>query len=189
MEKISDILKKYFKKHKKKEIANILGVSAQYLSAILNDKKKPSRKILEKLYVLFNMKEQDIVIIEQNLKMTISDEMKKRLEITDFEKEYDKINILNLKGSKLEFLFLKEKALKEFFENASFYYIKDNVLYFFKEYEGEKLQNDLCIYVLNKKRCISKLRQLKKHVIIDENEVVLLKNISIKYICKGNLRR
>lgn len=60
METTGSILKSYMKNRiKRDDYAKLLGITPQYLSNILNDKRKASSKLLEKLIVSMNVTEDD----------------------------------------------------------------------------------------------------------------------------------
>ena len=52
MQTTGNILKKYIKKKiKRDDLAKLLGISPQYLSNIMNDKRKASKNLLNKLII------------------------------------------------------------------------------------------------------------------------------------------
>ncbi len=66
MKTTASILVKYIPKNmKRKTLAEILEVKPQYLSNILNNKRKASKNFLNKFYILFNVSSEDIENIKK----------------------------------------------------------------------------------------------------------------------------
>ncbi len=60
MEKTGEILEKYIRREMTQvELSQIIDVSPQYISNIVNNLKSPSEKFLEKFYSIFNVTEED----------------------------------------------------------------------------------------------------------------------------------
>ena len=66
MEKTGEILEKYIRKEMSQvELSELMDVSPQYISNIVNNLKKPSEKFLKKFYNIFEVSEEDKEKIEE----------------------------------------------------------------------------------------------------------------------------
>ena len=122
-----DILTKYLNKWNitQTTIANILGVSPQYINALINNRKKPSKIVMNNLVKVLNISKEDIQIIEKY-------EVYKKVKYTEdyptdiqcigvytlngFEYKFseEKISISNLKRNDLKYLKIEIDNLEEF---------------------------------------------------------------------------
>ena len=186
MKTTGNILKQYIKgKIKRDDFSNLLGISPQYLSNILSDKKKPSSKLLYKLIISLGITSED----EKNIR---------KYEELRTKKVY--YNIINkkmtkegLKGNEKERIYsnrgkifgaLTDLSLFITLEYDLFNFKKGDVLVF-KKYEDEEIKETYIIYD-NK---IAKLRKVDKSYILETDELKILQNISIEYILLYSIRR
>lgn len=186
MKTTGNILKQYIKgKIKRDDFSKLLGISPQYLSNILSDKKKPSSKLLYKLIISLGITSED----EKNIR---------KYEELRTKKVY--YNIINkkmtkegLKGNEKERIYsnrgkifgaLTDLSLFITLEYDLFNFKKGDVLVF-KKYEDEEIKEAYIIYD-NK---IAKLRKVDKSYILETDELKILQNISIEYILLYSIRR
>lgn len=186
MKTTGNILKQYIKgKIKRDDFSKLLGISPQYLSNILSDKKKPSSKLLYKLIISLGITSED----EKNIR---------KYEELRTKKVY--YNIINkkmtkegLKGNEKERIYsnrgkifgaLTDLSLFITLEYDLFDFKKGDVLVF-KKYEDEQIKEAYIIYDNN----IAKLRKVDKSYILETNELKILQNISIEYILLYSIRR
>lgn len=186
MKTTGNILKQYIKgKIKRDDFSKLLGISPQYLSNILSDKKKPSSKLLYKLIISLGITSED----EKNIR---------KYEELRTKKVY--YNIINkkmtkegLKGNEKERIYsnrgkifgaLTDLSLFITLEYDLFNFKKGDVLVF-KKYEDEEIKETYIIYD-NK---IAKLRKVDKSYILETDELKILQNISIEYILLYSIRR
>lgn len=186
MKTTGNILKQYIKgKIKRDDFSKLLGISPQYLSNILSDKKKPSSKLLYKLIISLGITSED----EKNIR---------KYEELRTKKVY--YNIINkkmtkegLKGNEKERIYsnrgkifgaLTDLSLFITLEYDLFDFKKGDVLVF-KKYEDEEIKEAYIIYD-NK---IAKLRKVDKSYILETDELKILQNISIEYILLYSIRR
>lgn len=186
MKTTGNILKQYIKgKIKRDDFSKLLGISPQYLSNILSDKKKPSSKLLYKLIISLGITSED----EKNIR---------KYEELRTKKVY--YNIINkkmtkegLKGNEKERIYsnrgkifgaLTDLSLFITLEYDLFDFKKGDVLVF-KKYEDEEIKEAYIIYE-NK---IAKLRKVDKSYILETDELKILQNISIEYILLYSIRR
>lgn len=186
MKTTGNVLKQYIKgKIKRDDFSKLLGISPQYLSNILSDKKKPSSKLLYKLIISLGITSED----EKNIR---------KYEELRTKKVY--YNIINkkmtkegLKGNEKERIYsnrgkifgtLTDLSLFITLEYDLFNFKKGDVLVF-KKYEDEEIKETYIIYD-NK---IAKLRKVDKSYILETDELKILQNISIEYILLYSIRR
>ena len=186
MKTTGNILKQYIKgKIKRDDFSKLLGISPQYLSNILSDKKKPSSKLLYKLIISLGITSED----EKNIR---------KYEELRTKKVY--YNIINkkmtkegLKGNEKERIYsnrrkifgaLTDLSLFITLEYDLFNFKKGDILVF-KKYEDEEIKETYIIYD-NK---IAKLRKVDKSYILETDELKILQNISIEYILLYSIRR
>lgn len=186
MKTTGNVLKQYIKgKIKRDDFSKLLGISPQYLSNILSDKKKPSSKLLYKLIISLGITSED----EKNIR---------KYEELRTKKVY--YNIINkkmtkegLKGNEKERIYsnrgkifgtLTDLSLFITLEYDLFDFKKGDVLVF-KKYEDEEIKEAYIIYD-NK---IAKLRKVDKSYILETDELKILQNISIEYILLYSIRR
>lgn len=186
METTGDILKRYMKNRIKRDtFAKLLGITPQYLSNILNDKKKPSKELLNKLVFAMEISSEDRIIIEKYEKAR--EKLKSyEITITKIEKEglksYGK-EIIYSKGGKL-FDTLTGLSLFVELKNDIFNFKKNDIL-IFEKYTDKNFDEAICI--CDNKLC--KVRKVNKNYIVENDDVNIVKTLSIEYILVYSIRR
>lgn len=186
METTGTILKKYMKNRiKRDDYAKLLGITPQYLSNILNDKKKASSKLLEKLITSMDIKEEDRNKIKeyetsrqklQEYDIIIKKNMKEGL------KSYGKDKIYSKGGKLIDTL----TNLSLFVElDYDIFDFKKGDILIFTEYTNQEFKDSICI--CNEKLC--KVKKVDKSYIVESDEVRILKKLSIEYILLYSIRR
>ncbi len=186
METTGSILKSYMKNRiKRDDYAKLLGITPQYLSNILNDKRKASSKLLEKLIVSMNVTEDD-----QN---KIKEYETSRQRLQEYEIIMKKITKEGLKSCGKDKIYSKGGKLIETLTNLSLFVELDYSIFGFKK--GDILvftkcvdkNFKSCICILNDKLC--KVKKVDKNYIVESDEIKILKNISIEHILLYTIRR
>lgn len=176
-----EIIKKYkSKKYKRDELASLLGISPQYLSNLISNKKNPSKKLINEIIDILEISADDADQIYKNEK-----EKKKNLKSINLKtytyssKGLSKLNkemfLNNLLEKDYIFISLKEDFLE---------FKQDDILVF-KKYDKEEIHNK---YIIVKNE-IYYCRKVSKNYILESYEAKMQKNIDVEYILLCSIRR
>lgn len=180
MRTTGEIIKSYmYKKYKRDDMAEALGITPQYLSNLLSNKKNASKKLLSKLITFLDIVESDV------------------LEIYNYERSKKKEKTINLKtysysengiATLSKNLFLNELFEKEYIFivlKEDFLDYKEKDILVFKKYENEDINNK---YILLDNQ-IYFCRKSGKNYILESFEAKMLKKIQAEYILLCSINR
>ncbi|MDU4652656.1 helix-turn-helix domain-containing protein [Sneathia sanguinegens] len=186
MQTTGNILKKYIKKKiKRDDLAKLLGISPQYLSNIMNDKRKASKNLLNKLIISLGIEGED----REQLKAY----EKERLKAKNYELIKKILTKEGLKSDGSEKIYSRGGNLFNTLTNLSLFvnidfdifdFVKGDILAF-KKYTNENLNNSYCL-IADK---LYKVKQVNDSYILESDEIKIVKEISIEYILEYIIRR
>lgn len=186
METTGSILKSYMKNRIKRDAyAKILGITPQYLSNILSNKKKASQNLLSKMINSLDISEED--------RKKILDYENKRKKLQKIVINKNKLTKEGLKSYGIDEIYSKGGKLINTLTNLSlFVQLEYNIFDFkcgdiliFEKYEDQNIENNICLC----DNTLCKVKKVDKSYIIETSEIKIVKKINVEYILVYSIRR